>query len=474
MLQAQRVGRACTNARQQQPVARPAMLAGRAHLTSPALRSRPAPGTATFTQPKQQPKPVVHTQAAAGAGASATPAPQSSGGNSTFTQAVFNVVNVMMGVGVLSLPFALKSSGWVGLLVLWVMGVATNYTAKALCECADAVSAKTGGGPVGYEEIAEAAFGPLGRLLVSAIIYVELFGTCALLFILEGDNMFKLFGASSLASNASTYQLLAAALMIPTVWLPDLKALSFLGAAGVTATCTVSAAVAYTFLSGSFAPGAPTDLANWATLPLVLGICTFCYSGHGVFPAIQKSMADPKQFPQVLNVAYLAVAVICTLMGAAGYYMYGTGALDLVTFNMVGPLAAVCASVILINPVAKFALTMEPPAAALQGVIPGAKKGIMRLLTRTALAIGILLAARSVPFLGQVMALVGSFLTISVSVTFPPLCHQVLCGHNNSALRSAWNYFIAALGLICTFCGTTASMKSLAAKAAATAAGAPA
>lgn len=49
----------------------------------------------------------------------------------------------------------------------------------------------------------------------------------------------------------------------------------------------------------------------------------------------------------------------------------------------------------------------------------------MRLLTRTALAIGILLAARSVPFLGQVMALVGSFLTISVSVTFPPLCHQV-------------------------------------------------
>lgn len=47
--------------------------------------------------------------------------------------------------------------------------------------------------------------------------------------------------------------------------------------------------------------------------------------------------------------AYLAVAVICTLMGAAGYYMYGTGALDLVTFNMVGPLAAVCASVILVR-----------------------------------------------------------------------------------------------------------------------------
>ena len=59
--------------------------------------------------------------------------------------------------------------------------------AKALCECAEAVAIKQGkaGAAVGYEEIAEAAFGPFGRLLVSSIIYVELFGTCALLFILE-------------------------------------------------------------------------------------------------------------------------------------------------------------------------------------------------------------------------------------------------------------------------------------------------
>lgn len=59
---------------------------------------------------------------------------------------------------------------------------------KALVECANAVSKKKGYGPstvVGYEEIAEEAFGKLGRLLVSSIIYVELIGTCCLLFILE-------------------------------------------------------------------------------------------------------------------------------------------------------------------------------------------------------------------------------------------------------------------------------------------------
>jgi vesicular inhibitory amino acid transporter len=42
----------------------------------------------------------------------------------------------------------------------------------------------------------------------------------------------------------------------------------------------------------------------------------------------------------------------------------------------------------------------------------------------------------------------------------------VLCGHKNGPLRTAWNYFVALLGLVCTYFGTTASMKSLAAKAA--------
>ena len=66
---------------------------------------------------------------------------------------------------------------------------------KALVECHDAVSrrleaeaAKSGAAPpamVGYEDIGEAAFGALGRRIVSGVMYTELMGTCALLFILE-------------------------------------------------------------------------------------------------------------------------------------------------------------------------------------------------------------------------------------------------------------------------------------------------
>lgn len=58
----------------------------------------------------------------------------------------------------------------------------------------------------------------------------------------QGDNMFSLFGAK-FAQSAHQYMLLAAAIMIPTVWLPNLSALSFLGVFGVGATASVLASV---------------------------------------------------------------------------------------------------------------------------------------------------------------------------------------------------------------------------------------
>lgn len=66
---------------------------------------------------------------------------------------------------------------------------------KALVECANKVAEQRGqpGTVVGYEDIAEAAFGKLGRALVSAIIYIELFGTCCVLFILEQVRVACLF-----------------------------------------------------------------------------------------------------------------------------------------------------------------------------------------------------------------------------------------------------------------------------------------
>ncbi len=54
---------------------------------------------------------------------------------------------------------------------------------------------------------------------------------------------------------------------------------------------------------------------------------------------------------------------------------------------------------------------------------PGAPAGARRLAVRTAIGLATLGMARYVPFLAYFMSLIGSLLTVSVSIIFPALCH---------------------------------------------------
>ena len=71
-----------------------------------------------------------------------------------------------------------------------------------------------------------------------------------------GDNLHHLL-AAQLGRDPSFYMLAAACVMIPTVWLPDVKTLSYLGFAGVAGTLSVAATVG--LLSKCPSPSELTD-----------------------------------------------------------------------------------------------------------------------------------------------------------------------------------------------------------------------
>ena len=37
---------------------------------------------------------------------------------------------------------------------------------------------------------------------------------------------------------------------------------------------------------------------------------------------------------QVMNVAFIVTALLCTVIGGCGYYMFGSAARDVITFNL--------------------------------------------------------------------------------------------------------------------------------------------
>lgn len=390
----------------------------------------------------------------------------SRGGSATYNQALFNSVNILMGVGLLSIPYALGQGGWSAIGVLGLLWAMTNYTGKLIALCLEApcrLDSKNytpGCLPLEtYEDIGEAAFGKAGRTFITAILYTELIGTCGLFLILEGDHLAVLF-PDSMSSTA--FMMLSAAIILPTTYLADLSALSYVGLVGLISAIALTGVVLYDF-TGSF----PVDLSTTAllepsTFPLTFGLLAFVFAGHAVFPSIYSSMEEQERYPEMLNTSYAVVGITCLVLGTAGYAMYGSNALEEVTMNLPsGPLATFATCLIVVNPFAKFALTMDPVARGLEealGISIANSDKAPAVIARTGLVALTLILATSCPFFGKVMALIGALLTVVVSVIFPCACYLKLYDEGLSNNEKYLNYAIIMLGIGCAVSGTAAAI----------------
>lgn len=55
--------------------------------------------------------------------------------DSSAIEALLNCINILLGCGILTIPYALKEGGWAAFVVLAIMGASTNYTGKMLIKC---------------------------------------------------------------------------------------------------------------------------------------------------------------------------------------------------------------------------------------------------------------------------------------------------------------------------------------------------
>ncbi|CAN1238213.1 Amino acid transporter AVT1C, partial [Linum grandiflorum] len=325
-------------------------------------------------------------------------------------------LNVLCGVGILSTPYAAKEGGWAGLSILIIFGILSFYTGLLLRYCLDSEP-----GLETYPDIGHAAFGTPGRIAISIILYVELYACCVEYIILESDNLsslfpnahFNLFGiyldAHHLFAFATTISVL------PTVYLRDLRILSYISAGGVIASVLVVLCLFWAGLVDQVGIHSKGTVINLGSLPVALGLYGYCYSGHAVFPNIYTSMARPNQYPFVLLVCF----IICTMlyMGVAvlGYTMFGEATESQFTLNMPTDLVATKIAVwtTVLTKESTYALTMMPVALCLEELIPANMNKSYMLMSgigiRTLLVVSTLVVGLSVPFFGMKIKIYVSF-----------------------------------------------------------------
>jgi solute carrier family 32 (vesicular inhibitory amino acid transporter) len=130
-----------------------------------------------------------------------------------------------------------------------------------------------------------------------------------------------------------------------------------------------------------------------------------------------------------------------------------------------GALQIASTALVLVSPFSKFALTLEPVAHGADQYLGIGEKGMTAALekraVRTGLAVLSLILAAEVPFFGVFMSLLGSFLTISVSIIFPCMAHLKMEWEELTPRQKALDFAIVTLGCYATVIGTSTAFQAL-------------
>ncbi|KAL4806016.1 transmembrane amino acid transporter protein-domain-containing protein [Aspergillus unguis] len=394
-------------------------------------------------------------------------------GQSTVPQTIFNSVNVLIGVGLLSLPLAMKHAGWLlGLIFLLFAAIVTSYTAKILAKCLDVDRSL-----VTYADLAYISFGHHARLITSFLFCLELLGACVALVVLFADSLHVLIPNLSILQ----WQVICGLMLIPLSFVP-LRLLSVTSILGILSCTSI---VAIICIDGFIKPHAPGSLRepaqtyllpeNWGTVPLSFGLIMSPWGGHGVFPNIYRDMRHPHKYGQSLWATYIFTYSLDLTMAVLGWIMFGSTVKDEITANVLTmdeypPFLSICMIVsIAIIPITKVPLNCRPLVATVEvlcGLEPRPEtsagrtdrevlvRQILRALIRVLVVAAIVVMAILFPSFDRIMALMGSALCFTICIILPLAFHLKIFGKEIDAKERIVDWSLLSVSSILAVVGT--------------------
>lgn len=404
-------------------------------------------------------------------------------GQSTLPQTIFNSINVLIGVGLLSLPMGIKYAGWLcGIGFLTFAAGVTMYTAGLLSRCMDLDPSL-----ITFSDLAFISFGSKARVATSILFTMELLAACVALIVLFADSLDLLFPG---LLTVTQWKVTCAIILMPLHFMP-LSLLSYSSILGIFSCFSI---VLIVVVNGLIKPDAPGSLiepaatylfpANWLTLPLSFGLLMSPWGGHSVFPNIYRDMRHPYRYKQALKVTFSFTYCLDAVTAVAGILMFGDNVADAITSNILTTegypraLNVLMCCFIAIIPLTKVPLNARPIITTLEvlmGVYPGGPGGdphgpvettresastasrktvIMRAAIRILTILSFLVIAILFPAFDRIMAFMGSALCFSICVTLPIAFYLKLFGPEISAREKVVAWAIMLTSFVMSLVGT--------------------
>ncbi|KAI0013652.1 transmembrane amino acid transporter protein-domain-containing protein [Xylariaceae sp. FL0662B] len=396
-------------------------------------------------------------------------------GQSTLPQTIVNSTNVLIGVGLLSLPMGLNYAGWLpGMIILFLCAAVTSWTARLLAKCMDLDPTM-----ITFSDIAFISFGRKARIATAVLFTLELLAASVALVVLFADSLSILFPGTL---GVTEWKIVCTLVLIPLQFVP-LALLSFTSFIGVLSCLSIAVIVLLDGLLKAHAPGsliepATTYLfpANWLALPLSFGLLMSPWGGHSVFPNIYRDMRHPYRYKQAVAYTFSFTFILDAAVAAVGLVMFGDGVRDEITANILQTtgypraLNFLLVVFIAIIPLTKIPLNSQPIVTTVevlfglrQQVIAeephlvgfsSTSRGVLKAVIRVLTPLVFLAIAILFPTFDTIMAFMGSALCFTICVTLPLAFYLKLFGHGISVRERIFIWCVMLLSVVLSIVGT--------------------
>eukprot|EP01083_Nonionella_stella_P198002 727422_1 len=370
-------------------------------------------------------------------------------GDSPIRGVVMNMLNSMIGAGVVGLPFVFSTAGLFGGLFLMIsFSLITAYSLKLLIISAKLCQQKN------YEDLCEYLFGLKGYILVSVTMFIFDFGAILSYLIILGDagsDIISIWGYDSRLDRRLLVAVISTFIILPTVLPRDISKIEKISALSVFSAILIMLIVIYEWIAYRFlmlerdegyTSHLPKDI-NWGVdmqgFPMALGIIAFAFVCHDCAFLCYNTLKNPtvRRWTILSYVGCLAAVLICACFAVPGYLTFGGKVEDNILQNydtmnsvIIAARGIYCITLALTYPCSFFVVRHVCYAMFHHGPgytsIVDAPLSKHLLFTLPLFAVNVVMGI-FIENLGIVMSVSGSLGAVILAFVLPPMCYLRIC-----------------------------------------------
>ena len=255
---------------------------------------------------------------------------------SSVLTSIINLMNTVLGAGILALPFVLLNFGlFFGLLIVIAIYFMTIFSCKLLLNSKNLCS------KADYSQIGISTFGYPGQIIIKVIIILNNLGMCISYAIIFGSSVSQILSIStnsnSFFMSRQFFQIIAAIFILPFMFAKSTEKLKFASFLSIIAIVVFTFITIYNFANKASKGILPTDSINYfipssSTFEISNALGCFstvflAFTFHFNFFPIYKSL-DKKTDKKMMKVAIIALTIVVIfyiLIAGCGYLSYGSG-----------------------------------------------------------------------------------------------------------------------------------------------------